>query len=359
VRQVNVGLVGTGRIGKLHAQHLTYRIPEANLVAVADIALPAAQAVAGTCGITEAYSDYRRILDRLEIEAVVICSSTNTHARIIEEAAAAGKHIFCEKPLDLDLARIDQVLATVDQAGVKLQVGFNRRFDANFKRVHDLVAAGQIGAPHIVRITSRDPQPPPLEYVKVSGGIFLDMTIHDLDMARYLIHDDVTELYAAGGVMVDPAIGQAGDIDTAVITLRYAGGAIGSIDNSRKAVYGYDQRVEVFGSEGMITVANQKPDSAEWSTAQGVQSSLPLFFFIERYTESYIAEMRAFIDCILQDTTPAVTGVDGRIPVVMGYAAWKSYAENRPVRLSEIDPATGSFGETARSLLAIRGGERR
>ena len=340
-QRINVGLIGAGRIGKLHAQHLAFRIPEARLVAVADVALPAAQAVAADCRIPEAFSDYHRILDKPEIEAVVICSSTNTHAQIIEEAAAAGKHIFCEKPLDLDLARIDQVLAAVDRASVKLQVGFNRRFDANFKRVRDLVAAGQIGTPHIVRITSRDPQPPPIEYVKVSGGIFLDMTIHDLDMARYLIHDEVTQLYAAGGVMVDPAIGQAGDIDTAVITLRYASGAIGTIDNSRKAVYGYDQRVEVFGSEGMVTVSNRKADSAEWSTAQGVQSSLPLFFFIERYTESYIAEMRAFTECILSDSKPPVTGVDGRIPVVMGYAARKSYTENRPVKLSEIDPAMG------------------
>ncbi|HID87932.1 MAG TPA: inositol 2-dehydrogenase, partial [Anaerolineae bacterium] len=178
-----------------------------------------------------------------------------------------------------------------------------------------------------------------IEYVRVSGGIFLDMTIHDFDMARYLINDEVTELYAAGGVMVDPEIGEVGDIDTAVITLRYAGGAIGTIDNSRKAVYGYDQRVEVFGSDGMVAVSNKTPDLAVVSDAKGVHGPLPLFFFVERYTDSYIAEMRAFIECIQQDKVPPVTGMDGRIPVVMGYAARKSYEENRPVRLSEIEEA--------------------
>jgi len=339
--RVNVGLIGAGRIGKLHGRHLAFRLPDANLVAVADVVLEAARKCAAEYRVAAAYKDYRRLLEDADIEAVVICSSTNTHAQIIEEAAAAGKHIFCEKPLDFDLARIDQVLAAVDQAGVKLQVGFNRRFDANFKRVRDLVAAGAIGTPHIVRITSRDPQPPPLEYIKVSGGIFLDMTIHDFDMARYLIDDEVTELYVEGGVMVDPEIGDAGDIDTAVITLRYARGAIGTIDNSRQAVYGYDQRVEVFGSDGVVVVSNSKPDTVEWSSADGVQSCLPLFFFIERYTDSYIAEMRAFIECLRQDKTPPVTGMDGRIPVVMGYAALKSYQEHRPVKLSEIEATLG------------------
>jgi myo-inositol 2-dehydrogenase/D-chiro-inositol 1-dehydrogenase len=336
---VNVGLIGTGRIGNLHAKNLAFRVPGANLAAVADIRAQAAEECAVECQCPAACQDYRTILEDPDIEAVVICSSTDTHAQIIEEAATAGKHIFCEKPLDFDLARIDQVLAAVHEAGVKLQVGFNRRFDSNFKRVRDLVAEGAIGTPHIVRITSRDPEPPPIEYVKVSGGIFLDMTIHDFDMARYLIGSEVTELYVAGGVMVDPEIGKAGDIDTAVITLRYANGAIGTIDNSRKAVYGYDQRVEVFGSGGVVMVSNKKPDTAEWSTADGVQSSLPLFFFIERYTDSYIEEMRAFIECVQQNKPPPVTGIDGRIPVVMGYAAIKSYEENRPVKLSEIEAA--------------------
>jgi myo-inositol 2-dehydrogenase/D-chiro-inositol 1-dehydrogenase len=336
---LNVGLIGAGRIGKLHAQHLATRIPGVCLLAVADVFPEAARQCAADSQIPKVHEDYHRILDDPDIRAVVICSSTDTHAWIIEEAAAAGKHIFCEKPIDFDLGKIDRALDAVDRAGVKLQVGFNRRFDPNFKRVRDLVAEGKVGTPHIVRITSRDPAPPPIAYVKVSGGIFLDMTIHDFDMARYLIGDEVVEVHAAGGVMVDPEIGKAGDIDTAVITLRYAGGAIGTIDNSRQAVYGYDQRVEVFGSGGMVAVSNNLPDSAVVSDAEGVKGALPLFFFLERYISSYIAEMQAFVQCIQQDTEPPVTGLDARIPVVMGQAARKSYDENRPVRLSEIDGA--------------------
>jgi len=338
-RKVNIGIIGAGRIGRLHAEHLALRIPDANVLAIADIRLKAAEKCAADFQIPSAVKDHREIMEDPSIEAVVICSSTDTHTWMIEEAAAAGKHIFCEKPIGFDLSRIDQALKAVEKAGVKLQIGFNRRFDPSFRRAHELIAAGKIGTPHIVRITSRDPEPPPIEYVKVSGGIFLDMTIHDFDMARYLIGDEVTEVYVVGGVMVDPEISKVGDIDTAVITLRYANGAIGTIDNSRKAVYGYDQRVEVFGSEGMVVVSNNKPDTAEWSTADGVHSSLPLFFFIERYVDSYIAEMQAFIECIQQDKAPPVTGMDGRIPVVMGYAARKSYKENRPVKLSEIAEA--------------------
>jgi len=336
-QSINIGLIGSGRIGRLHAENLAYRIPEAKLVAVADIFVEAAEKVAADLQIPAAYQDHRRIMEDPSIDAVVICSSTDTHAQMMEEAAAAGKHIFCEKPIALDLGAIDQALTAVEQAGVKLQIGFNRRFDPNFRRAREVVEQGKIGTPHILRITSRDPAPPPIAYVKVSGGIFLDMTIHDFDMARFLIDGEVDEIFAAGGVMVDPAIGEAGDIDTAVITLRYENGVIGTIDNSRKAVYGYDQRVEVFGSEGVVVVSNNTPDRAVVSDATGVHSSLPLFFFVERYTEAYIAELRAFVECVLQDKTPPVTGIDGRVPVVMGYAAIKSYQENRPVKLSEID----------------------
>ena len=335
--KLNIGLIGAGRIGRLHAENLAYRLPEANPVAVSDIFVDAAAKIAAELGIPSVYQDHRPILEDKAIEAVLICSSTDTHAQLIEEAAAAGKHIFCEKPIALDLNKIDDALAAADQAGVKLQVGFNRRFDPNFRRVQEIVASGQIGTPHILRITSRDPQPPPIEYVTVSGGIFLDMTIHDFDMARFLMGSEVEEIYAAGSVLVDPAIGEAGDIDTAMISLHFANGALGAIDNSRQAVYGYDQRVEVFGSAGMVAVSNNTPDSAVVSNAQGVHGSPPLFFFVERYTESYLAEMKAFIDCILEDKTPPVTGIDGRVPVVMGYAAQKSYVENRPVKLSEVD----------------------
>ena len=333
---VKIGLIGAGRIGRVHAGNLAHRLPEANLVAISDIVMEAAQKLADDLQVPAAYQDYRCILDDKGVEAVVICSSTDTHAQILEEAAAAGKHIFCEKPIALDLARIDRALDAADKAGVKLQIGFNRRFDPSFRRVRELVASGAIGVPHLLRITSRDPGPPPLSYIAVSGGIFLDMTIHDFDMARYQMGMEVEEVYAAGAVLVDPAIGEAGDIDTAVITLRFANGAIGVIDNSRKAVYGYDQRVEVFGSEGMAQADNRTPDTVVQSDAVGVHAALPLFFFVERYPESFLTEMQAFIRCIIEDKTPPVTGRDGRIPVVMGHAAIKSYKEHRPVRLSEV-----------------------
>jgi len=334
--RVNIGVIGTGRIGKLHAGHIASRVSGAALVAVADINLAAAQATAAQFHVPVAVADYRGLLDDPAIDAVVIASATDTHAEIAQQTAAAGKHIFCEKPIDFDLRRIDATLAAVQKAGVKFQVGFNRRFDPNFRRVREMAAAGKLGAPHLLRITSRDPAPPPLEYVKVSGGIFLDMTIHDFDMARYLMGGEVTEVYAAGAVLVDPAIGEAGDLDTAVTTLRFDTGAIGTIDNSRRAVYGYDQRVEVFGPGGVVAVSNNTPDTHVYSDAEGVHSARPLYFFLERYTESYIAELQAFVACLRDDTPPPVTGLDGRIPVVMGLAAQKSYRENRPVRLDEI-----------------------
>ena len=334
---VKVGLIGAGRIGRVHAENLAYRIPEVNLVAVADVFLEGATNLAADFQIPLATPNPQEIFDSPDIDAVVICSSTDTHAQFISAAARAGKHIFCEKPIALDLAKIDQALADVAQAGVKLQLGFNRRFDPHFKAARQMVADGKIGTPHIVHIISRDPSPPPVEYIKVSGGIFLDQTIHDFDMARFLIGSEVKEIYAAGGVMVDPAIGEAGDIDTAVITLRFENGAIGTIDNSRQAVYGYDQRVEVFGSKGSVVVANPTPHTAVLSHAETVESAKPLYFFLERYMDAYAAEMRVFIDCIVQDSPPPVTGIDGRIPVVMGLAAWKSYRENRPVKLNEIN----------------------
>ena len=335
--RINIGIIGTGRIGRLHAENLTRRIPEARVVAVADSFTEAAETCAHDFGIPAAHGDPGKIMTDPDVDAILICSSTDTHARMIVEAAEAGKHIFCEKPIDFDLQKIDRALKAVNKAGVKLQVGFNRRFDPNFRHASEMVSTGKVGTPHLLRISSRDPEPPPLDYVKVSGGIFLDMTIHDFDMARYLLKDEVVEVFAAGEVLVDPEIGKAGDVDTCVITLRFSGGALGTIDNSRQAVYGYDQRVEVFGSGGMVAVSNNTPDTVVHSDEKGVHASLPLFFFVERYTESYLAEMRAFLEALLLDKPPLVTGEDGRVPVVMGMAAMKSIKEKRPVKLSEID----------------------
>jgi len=334
--RVRIGLIGVGRIGQLHARHLAHRIPGAELAAIADVNEAAAKECAARLGVPCALGDYHELLDNAAIDAVAICSSTDTHARIVGEAAEAGKHIFCEKPIDQSLAKIDQALAAVKKAGVKLQVGFNRRFDANFARIRQAVASGEIGQPHILHIISRDPGPPPIAYVKVSGGLFLDMTIHDFDMARFIIGDEVEEVYTAAGVMVDPAIGAAGDLDTALITLRFVSGVIGVIDNSRQAVYGYDQRVEVLGSNGSAACDNNYPNAAVVSDAAHVRRDLPLNFFIERYTDSFITEVTAFVDAVLNDTPVPVTGEDARVPVVMGLAARKSHDEHRPVRLDEI-----------------------
>ena len=336
MRKLNVGVIGAGRIGRVHAENLAYHVRGATVVAVADVIEEAARKLAADLQIPAVYNDPAPIFADKSIDAVVICSSTDTHARFMEDAAAAGKHIFCEKPIALDLAKIDKALAAVEKAGVKPQIGFNRRFDPSFRRLREMVANGEIGTPHILHITSRDPAPPPINYVRVSGGIFLDMTIHDFDMARFMIGDEVDEIYVAGGVMVDEKIGEAGDIDTAVITLRFRNGAIGIIDNSRKAVYGYDQTVEVFGSAGLAHAANKTPDTVVRCDCTGVHTALPLYFFVERYAEAYVAEMQDFVNAVLNDTKPPVTGIDGRVPVVMGYAAKKSYEEHRPVKLSEI-----------------------
>ena len=256
-------------------------------------------------------------------------------------AGPTGDRVRSDLHVAFEPGPIEQAIAAVQAAGVQLQVGFNRRFDPNFKRVREVVAAGEIGQPQVLRITSRDPAPPPIAYVQVSGGLFLDMTIHDFDMARYLMGSEVEQIYAAGEVLVDPDIGQAGDVDTAVITLHFENGALGVIDNSRQAVYGYDQRVEVFGSGGLVTADNDYPNSARISDAHRVHRDLPLNFFMDRYTESYIAEIRTFVRCILNDEPLPVTGVDGRIPVVMGYAAKRSHELGRPVKLDEVEREAG------------------
>ncbi|MCX6924159.1 MAG: inositol 2-dehydrogenase [Verrucomicrobia bacterium] len=334
--QLNVGIIGAGRIGKVHAENLAFRVPEARAAAITDLNRELAQRIASRCGIPTVANSVDQLLSDPAIRAVFICSSTDTHADLIIRAAQAGKHIFCEKPIAHSLAKIDTALAAAQKAGVKLQIGFNRRFDPNFARVRAAVAGGEIGTPRLLHIISRDPAPPPVSYVKVSGGIFLDMTIHDFDMARFLIGDEVEEIYTAAGVMVDPAIGEAGDLDTALIVLKFRNGVIGTIDNCRQAVYGYDQRAEILGSAGSIATGNCYPNEATISTAQSVRRDLPLNFFMERYTESFANEVRSFVKSIAEDKPTAVTGLDGRIPVVMGLAARKSFDERRPVKLSEI-----------------------
>ena len=331
-----VAILGAGRIGQVHARTIAHSIPGARVVAVADPRLDAAQALASELGIASVSDDPLATIADPGVAAVLVCSSTDTHADLVIAAARAGKHVFCEKPLDLDLARIDAVLAEVERAGVQLMLGFNRRFDPDFARVQALVAGGAVGRPEMLRITSRDPSPPPAEYVAVSGGMFLDMTIHDFDMARFVMGQEVVELHTMAAVLVDPAIGAAGDVDSAVISLRFADGALGVIENSRRAVYGYDQRVEVLGSEGRVGNRNLAADTVQLANATGLHDPLPLDFFMQRYTAAYAAEIEAFVAAVRGGTQPPVGGHDGRMAVVLGLAAKRSLELGRPVRIEEL-----------------------
>lgn len=331
---LRIGILGTGRIGALHAELLRHEVDGIHPEAVYDIS-PVAGEVGARLGIPVAGSpDY--IFDDPSIDAVAICTSTDTHPDLMIRAAESGKAIFCEKPLSLDLAEVDRALAAVQAAGVYLQVGFNRRFDPSHRAVQQAVAAGEVGDVHLVRITSRDPAPPPVAYVEVSGGIFLDMTIHDFDMARYVSGSEVTEVYAKGDVRVDPSIGEAGDLDTAVIVLTHENRAITTIDNSRRAVYGYDQRVEVFGSQGMVASENPLATTTVLRDESGTRASTLPYFFTERYIPSYVAGWKAFVGAVRTGGPSPVDGDDGRAPLVIGLAAWKSIREQRPVSTAEI-----------------------
>jgi len=306
------------------------------VIAVTDPCRDEAEKLAARFGIPAVPGSFEELLDTGSLDAVAICSPTDTHARYIEAAAGAGKHIFCEKPVDQDLEVIRGVLAEVERSGVRLMVGYNRRFDPDFMKARELVAAGQVGDIHILRITSRDPAPPPLSYIAVSGGLFLDMAIHDFDMARFITGMEIVEVFARGAVLVDEGIGQAGDIDTATVTLTFSNGALGVIDNSRKAAYGYDQRLEVFGSGGMIRVENNRHHQYELYNQEGTHQALPLDFFMDRYAEAYANEMKAFVEAVRNGSDMPVTGEDGLLSIAVGLAAKKSLVENRPVRIEEI-----------------------
>lgn len=334
---INVGIIGAGRIGKVHCESIMRYVKNATVKAVADPFLnDETIAWAKGLGIEEFYTDYHKILEDNDIQAVLICSSTDTHSTISLEAIAAGKHIFCEKPIDHDVNKILEVKAALENSNVKYQVGFNRRFDHNFKAARKAVEGGQIGDLNILKVCSRDPGAPPVSYIKVSGGIFLDMTIHDFDMVRFMSGSEVEEVFAYGAVLVDPAIGEAGDIDTAVISMKLANGAIAVIDNCRRASYGYDQRVEAFGSLGQVAIGNDSESTAVISDANGVRGEVPLNFFLERYMGAYVEEITEFIDCIVNDKEVSV-GLDcGLQPVLIGLAAKKSLVTGMPVKIADI-----------------------
>lgn len=334
---VTVGIIGAGRIGKVHTESICNYVRNAKIKTVADPYMnDTTRDWLLSMGVGGTTTDYKEILNDPEIDAVLICSSTNTHSIISLEAIAAGKHVFCEKPIDHDLGKIKKVVEALKGSNIKYQVGFNRRHDHNFAAVKQAIVEGKVGDVHIIKITSRDPEPPSAEYAAVSGGMFLDMTIHDFDMVRFLAGCDAEEIYVQSAVLVDPAIGEAGDVDTAVITLKMENGAIAVIDNSRRAAYGYDQRAEVFGSKGMVATANDTLSTAVLSNAQGVTGEKPLYFFLERYMQSFATEVKGFIYAIENDTDTLVGVEDGLKPVLMGIAAKKSVEEHRPVKLSEI-----------------------
>lgn len=332
---LRVAVIGTGRIGRMHAAMLGFhRVAGARLAAVCDAEPAVAAEVGAEMGVP--VRGARELLADPAIDAVAICSSTPTHVELVMAAAKAGKAAFCEKPLSLDLAQVDTALATVEATGAFLMVGFNRRFDPSHAAVRQAVADGSVGAPSLLRITSRDPGPPPLSYTRVSGGLFLDMTIHDFDMARFVAGSEVREVYAAGTVRVDPAVAELGDVDTAVVTLWHENDCLTVIDNSRRASYGYDQRVEVLGSEGLAASGNPPADTAVFSDAVGTRSAALPNFFIERYERAYLRQWEAFVSAVTSGATSPTSGQDGRAALVLGLAAKRSLTEHRPVAIAEV-----------------------
>ncbi|WP_135447501.1 MULTISPECIES: inositol 2-dehydrogenase [Tabrizicola] len=330
---IRFGLLGAGRIGKVHAKAVTGN-PAARLVAVSDAMPAAAQAIA------DQYGCEVRTIDAIaaagDIDAVVICTPTDTHADLIEQFVKAGKAVFCEKPIDLSLARVKQCLDVVRASKGTLMVGFNRRFDPHFRAVKAEIDNGHLGAVEMVVIISRDPGAPPVDYIRRSGGIFRDMTIHDFDMARFLLGEEVAEVSAMASVLVDPEIGKAGDSDSVQVMLRTVSGKLAVISNSRRATYGYDQRIEVHGSKGMAAAENQRPVSIEVATAAGYTRPPLHDFFMTRYTEAYAAEITAFIDAMAGKAEASPSGEDGLLALALAEAALKSVAEGRTVKVSEV-----------------------
>lgn len=330
---VRFGLLGAGRIGKVHAKAIGSN-PKAKLVAVADPMADAASAIATQYGAE--VRDIDTILASADIDAVVICTPTDTHADLIERFARAGKAIFCEKPVDLDIERVKACIRVVDETSATLMVGFNRRFDPHFQAVKQAIDEGQIGDVEMVTIISRDPGAPGVDYIKRSGGIFRDMTIHDFDMARFLLGEEIDTVSAQASVLVDPAIGTAGDFDSASVMLSTASGKHATISNSRRATYGYDQRIEVHGSKGAVAAENQRPVSIEIASASGYTRPPLHDFFMTRYTEAYAREISGFIDFVESKSPASPSGTDGLIALALADAALKSVKEGRAVKVSEI-----------------------
>jgi scyllo-inositol 2-dehydrogenase (NAD+) len=334
---IRIGLIGAGRMGKVFANTLAFTVAEVNLVAVADPDKATLDEVAARYNIPAKYTDYRALLDSKEVEAVVVTSPTGTHAEVITAAAAAGKNIFSEKPLSQTLEACDSAIAAVQKAGVKLQMGFMRRFDPAYAAAKQQILDGVIGKPVMFKAVSRDPKRTSLEFAKRenSGGLILDMGVHDFDLARWLMGSEVTRVYSEGACIAFPELKEVGDIDNVVVNLRFASDAVGNIDMSRNAVYGYDIRTEVLGTEGSLWIGYLQQTPVLVLNRQGVtHDTVP--YFMERFAIAYAEEVRTFVKHIVEDTTPTVTGEDARAATAIGIAATLSLDEGRPVEVSEI-----------------------
>ncbi|CAM9388307.1 unnamed protein product [Discosporangium mesarthrocarpum] len=333
---LKVGIIGVGRIGRCHCSSVASVPTKAKVEMICDIFEPALKEVSEIFHVPKTTTDPMELINDPDVEAVVICSPTDQHADQIIAAAKAGKTIFCEKPISLDLSIIDSVAQVVEDAGVMCFVAFQRRFDANFMRLKKAITGGEVGDVHMVHITSRDPSPPPVNYIKASGGLHNDMAVHDFDMARFLVGSEVEEVYCKGACKVDPAIGEAGDIDTSVCMLTFENGVVATVDNCRKATYGYDQRVEVFGSKGMIQSNNKHADTCVVFNEDSVSTIKPMAFFMDRYADAYRNEMVAFVDCCHGDRVTPVGVVDGRNAYLIGKAAKTSMETGLPVKVADM-----------------------
>ncbi|KHF41355.1 inositol 2-dehydrogenase [Halalkalibacter okhensis] len=336
MKKVSIGIIGAGRIGQLHASNIL-NSSLLQLIAISDVYTDHLKGTIYEQQVPIITNHSEELINNPEIDAIFICSSTDTHALYIKAAARAGKHIFCEKPVSFEIEETKEALQVVEEAGVKFQVGFNRRFDKHFRRVHEVVKSGKIGEPHIIKVSSRDPEAPPEEYVKRSGGMFMDMTIHDFDMVRYLSGSEVTEVSVNAANLVDPMFGTHGDVDTALITLTFENGAMAMIDNSRQAVYGYDQRVEVFGSNGVVSAENEAQTNVQIATKDSVELDHPKYFFLDRYKDAYVEEIKEFAEAILEDKPLTCSGEDGYKAELLALAAKRSWEEKRSVSLTEVN----------------------
>ena len=333
---IKFGIVGLGRIGQVHLQNIQQYIPDAQIVAACS-GSEQSLSFAASAGVKALYTSFEKMLKETSLDAVIIASPTALHFEHLQLAIAAGVHIFCEKPIDLTLTNVLQIKDLVEESGIKFALGFNRRYDPNILKIKRALEENRLGVVQTLRLISRDPGPPPMEYIKTSGGLFLDMAIHDFDLARYLMGSEVSEIYTTATIYGELPLETVGDVDTAVSILKFKNGSLATVENSRNSTYGYDQRVEVFGSKGLMATKNKAEDTVYSADDQGFHSTKPLKFFIERYKESYLNILERFVQCIKNNSKPEVTQYDGLQSLLISLAAKKSQIENRTVALSEIN----------------------